>query len=287
MNRVFGTIGAPIVSAFFFISGYGLMSSYLEKKEAYLRTFLRARMASLLVPFTLSIIAYQTCLYIDAGAPEISPVLVDLIHGHTRRILPYSWYVFEIAFLYLIFYVAFARKERAMAEKVVITSLLSILLVYFLRMAHFGDWWYVSLLAFPLGLACKYIEMKSGGVSALGVKTMSFVLVGFALLIRLFGAYHFSTMLLYPLFMYVLFAHIDTPTNRALHFLGGISYEVYLIQGISVSFLRGNRLFIEDDRLYVVAALSSIVLFAFLIHKAGVAVSGCINVRNPQHKVVS
>lgn len=46
----FHDFGAPIVSMFFFVSGYGLIKSYLKKGTAYIDGFLAKRLGKILPP---------------------------------------------------------------------------------------------------------------------------------------------------------------------------------------------------------------------------------------------
>ena len=53
--KILTIIGIIAVSAFFFYSGYGLMTSYL-KKESYLKDFLNKRIMKIVIPYIIAII---------------------------------------------------------------------------------------------------------------------------------------------------------------------------------------------------------------------------------------
>ena len=100
---MFSSWGAPVVSIFYFISGYGLAFNYRARGNEYLSHFFKHRiLGNLILPFLLVWIVNR----IVSG--NISMSLLDelielLMHGETT--LPYSWYVFSILlFLHSLLY---------------------------------------------------------------------------------------------------------------------------------------------------------------------------------------
>jgi hypothetical protein len=55
----FKALGAPIVSIFLFISGYGLINSYISKGEKYFDAFFTKRIWHILKPFILINVIFQ------------------------------------------------------------------------------------------------------------------------------------------------------------------------------------------------------------------------------------
>ena len=56
-------IGAPIVSVFFFISGFGLIRSYQSKGQDYLKTFLGRKFLRIVLPAILALACYYVLLW--------------------------------------------------------------------------------------------------------------------------------------------------------------------------------------------------------------------------------
>ena len=102
---IFLDFGAIAVGCFFFISGYGLYTSYEKKGKAYLMDFPQKRFKKLIIPFILVICLYQLWLFVLNVSKGIS--FDDLSVGHVNAILPYSWYIFVIIIFYFTFYFAF------------------------------------------------------------------------------------------------------------------------------------------------------------------------------------
>lgn len=265
----FQRLGAPIVSIFFFISGYGLLNSMLANREKYLNSFLKKRLLSVLIPFFLAVLVYQTISYLDTRDFQINSVFNDLFNGLTDKLLPFSWYVFEIIFFYLMFYILFAFGKRDLLENMMLSVLFTISTIYFLKIINFGSWWYVSCLAFPLGLLWKNYERSIHSAVFQNFRVVIVCLLSILLLIPMLGMNHFGSMLLFPLFIYIFTCYIYFPENKLFLFLGKISYEIYLVQGIAILFLRGKHIYIENNYVYIIISIITTIAFAMFLNKIG------------------
>jgi peptidoglycan/LPS O-acetylase OafA/YrhL len=264
----FITLGAPIVSIFFFISGYGLLTSLLKKREYYFQNFFSKRFIKLLIPFFISIIIFQICNFYKNSNINIISIFQNLfLDGDTFNLLPYSWYVFVISILYLIFYFTFRNNKIELIERVFLTLFFSIVLIFAFKLMHFQTYWFITILSFSLGLFCKLFEEQ---IEKMIICSNYFwvILLNVLLLIKIFGGYHFVSMCLYPLFIYLMLKKVYIPNNKILLLLGKISYEVYLIQGISIIFLRSELFYIKNDYLYIITTVLITVVLAFLINTA-------------------
>ena len=98
---IFNDIGIFITAIFFFISGYGLMTSYLNKPD-YLDRFLLKRLPTVLIPFwfiNILGVILNRFLYGPINSPlEIFFDItgLTLINGN-------GWFIIEITILYVIF----------------------------------------------------------------------------------------------------------------------------------------------------------------------------------------
>ncbi len=153
-------MGLLFTAVFFFFSGYGLLKSYLTKPD-YMKSFLLKRLPTVLIPFFLSNIIYY--LYVGAyrgmyTKPKdiiISLTGFSLINGNT-------WFLVEIVFLYLFFFLAyrFIKKEKAAfgAVSVAVIALITVSLLLghdqSMRGGHWfmGEWWYNSTITFLFGM---------------------------------------------------------------------------------------------------------------------------------------
>lgn len=102
--------GEVCVSTFFFISGFGLMTSFINKGNSYLETFIRNRFFKLVPPFLLSVSIWMIirCFVYDY---DINALYADIAHGNP--FLPNSWFIYVIMLLYLAFYISFSYGKKS------------------------------------------------------------------------------------------------------------------------------------------------------------------------------
>ncbi len=280
VTNFFISFGKPITALFFFISGYGLLSSLSKNKEKYMHDFLNKRFISLLIPFLVSIVIFQTALYINTNSFDIKLILKDLFQGKTDSFLPFSWYVFEIIYFYLVFYFVFRYSKSNLIGNILLTGLFSFFLIYGFRFIHFGDWWYAASLAFTFGLFCKYLECNPLKKQKLNSKFFIVILLCTLLIIPIFNIKYMVATFVVPYFIYFLIMHIHIPDNKILLFLGKISYEIYLIQGIAVFLLRGNLVYIKNDNWYIVFTFIITIPLAILTNKISLLIKKIVLNKN-------
>lgn len=261
--------GAPVVSVFFFISGYGLSVSFLSKGNIYLSNFISHRIfRNLLLPFFLAWSLYRIVNW------DILPDIITEINNLVFTgipLLPHSWYVYVILLFYIFFYIVCKLSERNFPF---IIAVLTIVYILICEYAGFDRCWYVSSLAFPTGvIAGKYINNIKVIISS-GIGYFIFVPV----CISLIGLLVYSGNEIMYMFVYILIPIMitiicmkirleDFCMFKLVSFLCRISYEIYLCQGISMSLLRGNKYYIENDYVYIIFVLALTVALAFLINK--------------------
>jgi peptidoglycan/LPS O-acetylase OafA/YrhL len=141
-------IGSMFVGMFFMLSGFGLMESYKNKKD-YLKGFVGKKIERLFVPLwicgIIALIVYWAT-EIGIGISIDEQYLYDFISGGPRLLA--VWFVTELAFFYLIFFLAFKylRGRWAIVSVTIACSLLMALL------SDMPDKWSISGMMFPLGL---------------------------------------------------------------------------------------------------------------------------------------
>ena len=97
-------IGKYSVALFLFLSGYGVMSSYINNKN-YLDSFLRKRILTIYIPFIISNIIFIAIYSISGKKFRVLEIIkytlgINLIDG-------VMWFIFSIIIFYIIFYIAF------------------------------------------------------------------------------------------------------------------------------------------------------------------------------------
>ncbi len=265
---LFNSWGAPVVSLFFFISGYGSTCSYLKKGNRYLDGFFYRRIWKTIKPFLVVTAIYMLLEFMDKGCLS-SPSLVELIRkGDT--ILPYSWFVIAIIIQYLFFFFSF-KYGITMRRKIIYVLVLTIIGMIIMSSIHYGRHWWVSSLAFPAGMV--YAFKESSWNSILKQKKWRFLFMPVICVVILIvvmskvEALFTIVYILIPLLVVYLISYVGGNRNKIMMFLGSISYEIYLFHGVSMYILRGKHIYVESDYLFVLLVCVCTILFSYCLHK--------------------
>ncbi|MCQ2613765.1 MAG: acyltransferase [Treponemataceae bacterium] len=155
--------GFLFVAIFFFWSGFGLYKSFANKPD-YLKSFFRKRIVPVWLPYAI-VCPLFTLLRLFVLDEKMSlPYLITNLTGLTLG-YTFGWYVQTILIFYGLFALAFGLcKERKTAVRIIAAGVavwtVAGLFVdhndWFLR----GEWWYNSVLLFPLGIVFAQNEEK-------------------------------------------------------------------------------------------------------------------------------
>ena len=143
----FEYMGRYIVALFFFLSGYGLYFQY-SNNATYMENFLKKRLVRIFIPFFVFIVIY---VIYRATLGEV--VNVDFFLSFWKdhsNIIYNGWFINSIIVLYVIFYVSFVWKDSKVAEYKLV--FLTLVYIFWKAYQNHGDWEYVSIMAFLLGV---------------------------------------------------------------------------------------------------------------------------------------
>lgn len=293
LMKTFAVVGIFCVAVFFFYSGYGLMTGYMQK-ENYLKGFFKKRIAKILIPYLISGVVTFLAHLLMRYKFTPSEIFNSLFTGDP--IVKYSWYVLVILLLYLIFYIAarFLKKPILILPAVLAGTVGYAVIVE--TQFSWGNWTINSCLAFSFGILFAMYRDKYRPLLRGGKKTTLFMLVS-ALLAAVAVILNFVNSKI-PVFL--LMANPDfadyimrSPSvfiamnwialvgillffqvcrkirlnDRVFSFLGGISFELYLYHGLILALLRNDVFFVGSDLLYLLAAVPLSVLAALGMKK--------------------
>ena len=263
----FMKLGAPIVSVFFFISGFGLHKSYQTKGEDYLRSFFQHRILRIVLPALISLAAYYILLW-NPSRDFMGEWRNIVLHG--IPILPHSWFVVAILAFYLCFFISYRFIPKGCREFGVLFMVICLMTFYIL--IGYDRCWWISSLAFPTGVF--YASYESKIQSLFERRHLLYWLTVILLLFELIliystGQQYFWTLCYIFIPLLVALTASQLPLEKlntgVVRFLAMISYEVYLCQGISMELLRG-RLFIQSDLIFVLLVYAVTIILALGVH---------------------
>ncbi|MBO4687989.1 MAG: acyltransferase family protein [Clostridiales bacterium] len=163
--------GILAVSFFFFASGFGLLKRWMNDKD-YIRGFMRRRIFTVLVPFFI-------CNYIYLTDALLNNIIFRKHFGFGEVICSFfgiflvnneMWFAVEIMILYVAFRVVFAKVKKPLPGILIMTGIVLIMMTIGLLSGHAntgvmsywfkGEWWYNTILMFPLGMLYAYKEER-------------------------------------------------------------------------------------------------------------------------------
>ncbi len=261
-------LGAPIVSMFFFISGFGLVRSWQSKGPAYLNSFLRKKFLRIVLPALFALAAYYLLLW-NPGRDYPGEWKNLLLYG--TPVLPFSWFAEAIVFFYLVYYCSF----RFLKGKWRAAGLMTGTIAWMAATILAGyDWcWWICSLSFPSGAFFAYKEKEIYAFceekpyryyALLGLMSILFV----ALYLPRNPYLWTLCYVLIPTIVALLVARL--PLGRlhgpVITFISGISYEIYLCQGIPMELFR-DSIPISSPLLFIAAVYALTILLAFAVNK--------------------
>ena len=284
------------VQLFFMVSGFVILGS-LEKKRN-LRTFARARFRRIFPSLCIAIpTIYFICNMLNQSfiAPIpisslfpsftlISPNLLNELFGTnliwTTGVL---WSLFVEIQFYVLVGILYLKNGKSFLMKLVFVGLLMqliqvLILFYDLNFKHTFElllplnrhiWWFIA--------GCTFFKMYSSKFPRTVLLIMSYSLISNLLPLNISGTHleiNIPLTLMTVSFYIVFFLVVKSPKNLtilrspALVWLGGISYELYLLHesiGISILSKLNKSETILTNRIMILMALSITILFLFIL----------------------
>lgn len=282
LSPLIGSLGYLSVSVFFFLSGYGIMTQYSIKKEKYLHSFLKRRVLSIYL-LTVFLIAIYWIFHRLLGQNDpLYSIISSFLIGNT--IVSNGWYLQVIVLFYLIWYlcVYFIRipKLRSVALGGAI-----ILYMFAAALLFSGSTWYECSLSFILGML---FQQNRERIEQTFFKTKHRYIRWLILVACLFAGFYVAVHITYPvnvsingiirigfkclssplfcMLVILVLAVLNLEQCRILRYLGKISIEIYVLQGIPLALFRWKSLCIEKGWLYNIVVIASTIILAVAMH---------------------
>lgn len=275
--HLFARDGFLPVAIFFFFSGYGLLKQYITRTD-YAKGFLVKRLPPVLFPYIIITVIYwvvYACLGEVYSLPEI---MTSLVNG--SPFVPFSWYIISI----LAFYVVFWFLMRICGENVQLmlvgTALWCVANIVFCMKMDYPSWWYNATHLLVIGMLWAVYEQR---ILTFIRKTYGLIapLVWIAFIVLFCAGEKIPTLIpvndcftivamcsaLLLTLSVILFVLKFSIGNPILKYLGKISLELYISQGIFMMCFHSDRVIdIQLDLLYSVLCIIATVIFSGILH---------------------
>lgn len=250
------------VTLFLFISGYGLMCSYIKNG---LSQFWRKRIKGVWIPYLLVTILWIIIDYF-CGTIYNLPTMISSLLGLNNVVDITMWYIKFLIYWYLLFFLIFKFVKN---NNFKIIFLLGAAVFCFLlcKINFFAPYseGAVYFIFFPLGVIYKFFEERLENV-----KYNYDLPVLLLLLIFIKRTDTISIVVSNLFFCYLVIKIVlisDSIKNKLLVFLGNVSYEIYLLEGVFLTKYMFIRNYISNDLLYIFFYIVFVVILAYLYHK--------------------
>lgn len=315
---IFASMGILFTSVFFFFSGYGLITS-IDTKPDYIRNFLIHRLPIILIPFWIAnIVGVLIRIYYE-HIPTTPAHILQYVSGYIL-LNGNGWYIVEIFFLYIAFYISFRlvrRKDTAIILLIIATIAIIWIGYHNGRDAsslgdHWfkGEWWFNSTVTFIMGiLFARYKSFiinhsKRHYALKLAVSVILFIVAFYIeekIRIR-YGYYHESftidrinsklvtftaqsILCIIWMYMLLLMSLKITIRSRLLKYISIISTELFLVHGYFVNNILGP-MHLSTFAYFTLVFVCSI-LAASILHVIDSAIIRLVHVANSKSVKVS
>lgn len=233
-------LGQAVVTTFLFYSGYGMMQSIQKKKINYVKE-MPIKAFKLLLQFDIAV-----CFYI------LSNLYMGRMYTPDRLLLAFTtwvsignsnWYITSMIILCLIIGLAFIISKDNYLLGLILTSLLTIGVVYFLMTINRPAYTYNTMICLPAGMIFSYIQPRFD-------KLIKNDLIFFIFLLLLFipmsysrlqidsGIEYYSIWSILFAFSFVLFSKKIQIDHSFIEWLGKHIFSIYILQRIPMNVLR-------------------------------------------------
>lgn len=253
------------VGAFFFLSAYGLMRRYMSDPD-YEKVFIKKRFVSLVLPYLIMTLIYWIYHFLIGDVYTLG----DILHGIfiAGPIVMYSWFIVSIIYHYVVFYILMKLSGRDHRRFVYFFFLLS--LVSFLCLCMKTENRSLIDIMFGSGIIYAYQERYLlEKIRTCPNVILLFFLVFDLCLIILVPANEGIIGLIEKLFFMmtiICFLRNYTFQSGLISFMGKISLEIYMCQGLAKMMIRrffGGPLFVQDFLIYILCFVISYLMNLF------------------------
>ena len=273
---IFSKFGFLAVSVFMFLSGFGLQKSHM-KSESYRKKFLLRRIPQVLFPYIIVNVLFWLMYALDGKIYSVKDIALTFAKG--EPLVSYSWYIVNILIFYVVYWLLMLLFKKRYLLMIIGAVVFYIVYAAFCFKMRFNSYWYSSSHLFILGMVWAVYEDKILGIIKKRYIFISAASLVLFLALFIIKSYHPKmvtgkvlpltiTMTASALFMLlvILYSLRVKFGNRILEFLGNCSLEIYLVQGLFIVGLRGNRVFIENELIWAVMTVIGSIVLGFILH---------------------
>lgn len=270
LGTMFSAFGYLAVSVFFFLSGYGLYTRYRQTGSGYIKGFFGRKILPFYGVWICVIAIYVLRDLLFKGTVNWIMLAQSFLFGDS--VVNFGWYFQAQLVLYVLFWLIFSFvKEKKMLWIFVATCVYCGVCIFM----GLATTWYEAVFCFPMGMMIaeyrdkilSWLQDSKKWLLYLAIGTCVFLVALFfgnrsvlpqpiRILVKVFSSLCFSGMV-------VMAATRIRVSCVITDFIGKISLEIYVLQGL---FLNGLRPVISNDWIYMGAVTAGTILLAVVLN---------------------
>lgn len=283
LSPLIGSLGYLSVSVFFFLSGYGIMTQYRVKQEDYLRSFLRKRVLSIYLLTVFLIALYWAFHQLLGNKDSLQQIISSFLIGNT--IVSNGWYLQVIVLFYLLWYVTARLINTLRTRNIVLSCIITAYMLVAAISLRASTWYYECSLSFLLGILFQQHKAELEQVFFKSKRSyIRWLILIACLFIGCYVAVHMTysaqasinmiikigfKCLSSPLFcilVILVMAILKLERSKIFRWLGELSIEIYVLQGIPLTLFHWKHLNIDNGWLYNGVVIASTMALAVVLH---------------------
>lgn len=268
MLRLRNSLGQLMVTMFLFYSGYGVYESIKKNKTKYIKSIPTKRVLITLFHFIIAVALYEIVNpFIGRSLPLKNNILSFI---GWESVGNSNWYIFGILFMYIITYFSFMFFDKD-NKKAILSTWISVIVFCMFMALYKDDYWFNTLLCYPLGITYSFYKDKIEKVM-LDNKKYYIGLIACFISFVVFYKYRkinwiffqFLSMIFSILLVFITMKF--NINNKVLKWLGDNLFWMYILQRIPMLIFRYVGL-AKYEYKFAIACLISTVILSFIFSK--------------------
>lgn len=265
----FGFIGAPVCSVFFFLSGYGLMKSWLINPISLSKNFISKRIIKLAPPMAL-VILLNIFIHIIKNHSSVNSIEDELIKYGNYIFMPHLWFVIVLMGCYFTFYYSTKLFKNPFYILISVGIIVGLYCVLMSNIDSIETFWWVSTPGFLGGMCVTVFEYNKNVLHSIFWHVFSILLIIVSSTYYVIGYYDnilpvwgLQFICLLPIMVYICTIQQPVYSNSILNYMGKLSYEIYLVHVLVMQTLHP---LIENNFILIFMTFVVTILLSKLIY---------------------
>ena len=235
-----------------------------------MRAFPKKRFASIVLPYLILMGIYWLYNIIVDQSYSFQNVLESFEMGDP--IVISSWYLIVVMLFYFCYYFEMLLLKDKYHLIVAVNLVLNALWVLIVKKLGWGYWWYSCTIALTLGIAWATYEDWLYKFIRSNYKWVSFIVIIcgslFAVLYKAYEEMLFEQFLnIFFILTVILYSMKFEIRSKLTAFIGGVSFELYVIHGLVISSIPQTGLMTRNNYFFVPVVVFVSTALAFGLHQ--------------------